>query len=428
MQYTRTVGKRSYDWRPGDAPPVIEGHSLAKHEVLKAYLLTYVEVLTANPRRNHLKLTLVDGFAGGGQYVDADGNSHCGSPLLMLNAMQEARVNAQARRKNPFNLDTQFFFVEKDRRVQEFLRQHLIARGHGPELGEGIIMLNGEFASHAPAIIAHIQGRGRAGRSIFLLDQYGYKDVPLQLLRSIFASLPKAEVILTFATDWLLDYMTNEDTYKQILRNMGLDSFLEDLPSIVEEKHKPNWRALAQVSLHENLRVGSGAAHFTPFFIVSEAAHRDYWLIHLSNHARARDEMAKLHWAMQTRFHHYAGHGLSMLGYRAVDDPRVTGQEAFAFDDAAEASTRSALLEDIPYALEGHPEGIEFGRFFERVCNETPASSTILKDVTRTLSSECAIEILGADGKPRRRGVQVKNNDLVRLARQTRLDLGWGRR
>lgn len=420
--------RRSYNWCPGEDPPVIEAHSLAKHEVLRQYLLTYVEVLTADPRRDHLRLTLVDGFAGGGQYVDSGGNLHCGSPLLMLSAMREAEACAQARRTKPFCLDTRFFFVEKDRRVREFLRQHLIDQGHGPQLDEAIILLDGEFGSHAADIIAHIQARGTAGRSIFLLDQYGYKDVPLPLMRSIFASLPHAEVVLTFATDCLLDYMTTEDTYKQILRNMGLNSFLEELPAIVEEKRKPNWRALAQVSLHESLRVGSGAAHFTPFFIVSEAAHRDYWLIHLSNHARARDEMAKLHWAMQTRFHHYAGHGLSMLGYRAADDPRVTGQQAFTFDDAAEASTRAALLEDIPRALEEHPAGIRFSDFFARVCNETPASSTIIVDVTSTLSSERAIEILGPDGKPRHRGVRVRKNDVVRLARQTVLDLHGGRR
>lgn len=418
------MARRSYEWCPGETPPLIEAHSLAKHEVLRAYLLTYVEVLTAEVRRDLLRLTLVDGFAGGGQYVDAQGGLHLGSPLLMLNAMREAEVSAQGRRTKPFRLDTRFFFVEKEPQVRAFLRQLLVDEGHGPQIDESIHLLGGEFASHAGDIIERIKGRGTAGRSIFLLDQYGYRDVPLPLIRSIFANLRNAEVVLTFATDWLLDYMSTEDTYRQILKNMGLASFLDDLPSIMENKSRPNWRALAQVSLHENLRAGSGAAHFTPFFIVSEAAHRDYWLIHLSNHARARDEMAKLHWAMQTRFHHYAGHGLSMLGYRAADDPRVTGQQTFAFDDLAEASTRAALRDDIPHALESHPDGIEFSTFFAQECNETPASSTIMADVTRDLSNERAIEVLTPEGKLRRPGAQVRNTDIVRLARQVRLDLG----
>lgn len=415
--------QRSYDWCPGGPLPLIGAHSLAKHEVLRQYLLAYVKVLTADVRREHLRLTLVDGFAGGGQYVDKLGALYQGSPLLMLDTMREAEIIAQERRKKDFCLDTRFFFVEKKPQVREVLRGLLVERGHRRDIGESIFLLDGEFASHAHGIIENIKRRGTAGRAIFVLDQYGYKDVPLPLIRAIFASLPRAEIILTFATDSLLDYMSTEARYKQGLRNIGLESLIEDLPAILENKKSPNWRALAQVSLHEGLRAGSGAAHFTPFFIVSEAAHRDYWLIHLSNHARARDEMTKLHWELQTRFQHYAGHGLAMLGYKAADDPRVTGQVPFGFDDRARASTRAALLDDIPFALEKHPAGIKFSDFFAGVCNETPASRAIIEDAARELSAERAIEILGADGKSRRRGSKVRGSDVVRLSRQTFLDL-----
>ena len=59
-----------HHWRIGEDPPLIRPHSLAKHRVLQAYLESYVATLTKNPRQDRLRLTLVDGFAGGGRYLD----------------------------------------------------------------------------------------------------------------------------------------------------------------------------------------------------------------------------------------------------------------------------------------------------------------------------------------------------------------------
>jgi three-Cys-motif partner protein len=74
-----------HTWRIGEELPQIRGHSLAKHRVLKAYLERYVSVLSANPRQEQLKLTLVDGFAGGGLYLDSrTKEERPGSPLIML--------------------------------------------------------------------------------------------------------------------------------------------------------------------------------------------------------------------------------------------------------------------------------------------------------------------------------------------------------
>lgn len=59
--------RRHYDWRNG--PAEIEQHSIAKHEVLRAYLARYFETLASQPQIDNFRLTLVDGFAGGGLYV-----------------------------------------------------------------------------------------------------------------------------------------------------------------------------------------------------------------------------------------------------------------------------------------------------------------------------------------------------------------------
>src|SRR5579862_5056131 len=96
-----------HQWRVGEQPPIIRAHSLAKHRVLGQYLSRYVDVLTSNPNIPEFRLTLVDGFAGGGLYRDWQTNEErLGSPLLMLNAMRDATATAKARRsKTDFRLD-----------------------------------------------------------------------------------------------------------------------------------------------------------------------------------------------------------------------------------------------------------------------------------------------------------------------------------
>ena len=55
---------KQYNWK--DGPDFIQQHSVAKHRILQAYLAAYFQTLVSSPNREILKLTLVDGFAGGG--------------------------------------------------------------------------------------------------------------------------------------------------------------------------------------------------------------------------------------------------------------------------------------------------------------------------------------------------------------------------
>jgi hypothetical protein len=57
-----------YIWISGEEPPILGQHSIAKHRILKEYLEKYIKILTVNLAQERLKLTLVDGFAGGGVY------------------------------------------------------------------------------------------------------------------------------------------------------------------------------------------------------------------------------------------------------------------------------------------------------------------------------------------------------------------------
>lgn len=67
--------KTEYDWpKPGDAPPEIGLHSLAKHRVYEEYLQHYIRVLSLSPKITVFPLVLIDGFSGGGVHTDPRDN------------------------------------------------------------------------------------------------------------------------------------------------------------------------------------------------------------------------------------------------------------------------------------------------------------------------------------------------------------------
>jgi len=119
------MGSSEYLWAPGETPPTIQDHSLAKHQVLARYLRVYIDVLTANVAMDSFRIALVDGFAGGGVYQTTRGDLHHGSPLQMVDAMVDAEITANERRKKQFHLDVNLFFVERSPRNLEVLRATL---------------------------------------------------------------------------------------------------------------------------------------------------------------------------------------------------------------------------------------------------------------------------------------------------------------
>lgn len=86
---------KQYNWK--DGPDFIQQHSVAKHRILQAYLAAYFQTLVSSPNREILKLTLVDGFAGGGVYVHQDTREVVkGSPFIFLEASRRSSGQIKA--------------------------------------------------------------------------------------------------------------------------------------------------------------------------------------------------------------------------------------------------------------------------------------------------------------------------------------------
>ena len=358
----------------------------------------------------------MDGFAGGGQYRDSITNElRPGSPLIALNSMAFAGEQAQSLRKNQFNLDVEYFFIEKNRDAFSYLQTTLRESDFKPMVGDKITLLQSNLQDQIDPIIAKIRARGGGERAIFLLDQFGFASVDFPMIRNIL-SLKNAEIILTFATDSLIDYLNEGPETQRRLSNVGLD-----LPSseIINSKQHSQWRWLIQSKLHHDIYEKSGAKHYTPFFIRSKDAHRDFWLVHLSGHATARDVMVGLHWEQNTSFAHYGKAGLNMLGYDPDEDPLITGQRPlsnFYFDETAESLCVNSLLNELPDRIAEHKNGIDFDSFFSAWTNTAPATSQIFKLAIRQLVAFGVLKVTDKTGTIKRACVQ-RGSDVISRTR-----------
>jgi three-Cys-motif partner protein len=410
-----------YGWIIGESPPLLEAHSAAKHAVLRSYLARYIEVLTSNPRRDALGLTLIDGFAGGGQYV-FQGQPAPGSPMILLQEVACARARLALARRKPFRLDAEFIFVERLAANKAFLEDILRRSEYRVLLGDSIHILNAEFEAALPSIIASIRVKSRAHRSIFFLDQYGYGQVSLDTIRTILSSLENPEIIVTFNVDWLINYLSEKEEFLKAIKPVELE--METVKQMLAMKEQREGRWLIQNLLFQHLRDKTGAPYYTCFFIKSPASHRSYWLVHISKHPKARDEMALRHWAMSNHFVHHGGAGLRMLGFYPEQDIHQIPMD-FLFDDNAEERSRDALMKEIPPLIfDGSvdntgPATLE--SLFSRVCNQTPTTTKQISKVLVALRDENEIEIVTSEGRPKPRSVQVNWTDVILPARQRSL-------
>jgi three-Cys-motif partner protein len=408
--------RRPYDWRNG--PDVIQPHSVAKHTILRSYLAEYFQTLVRSPSQDVLRLTLIDGFAGGGLYVHEDHKGFVeGSPLICLRAVKEAEALVNQDRRKPVVFDIDFLFVEANKHAYAHLVKTLRADSIAKVAGDHVRVFHAKFQDVADEIITAVLKKSpRSGRSVFVLDQYGYLDVPTDLIRRIFRQLPSAEVILTFGVDAFLNYANDGTLTQDILRRVGIPDILRGRTLESIKSSEKDWRLFIQAALYQDLVRACGAKHYTPFFIRNSAGHGDYWLLHLSQHEKARDVMTTVHWANNTHFIHYGGPGLemfNMLGYDPDRDERLSGQHrlGFEFDDAARSASVAALLEQLPRHVYATEEGLTFGVLFATTCNDTPATAELYKQAVEILIERRSIEVVGADGVKRRSAQQIKQSD-----------------
>jgi len=403
----------SFEWAPGEQPPILEPHSEAKLRVLRAYLHAYCDTLNLRFQRDEFRLDLVDGFCGGGTYREIDGSIVSGSPLIMLEEMQAADQRLNQNRRKALSVDYQCYFVDKERPHIEHLRDVLSERGYGSE-DDRILVREGRFEAECGAIIESILRRQpRAGRAIFLLDQTGYSQVDLDLIRGIFRQLPAAEVILTYAADALINFLAGRPEVLVRLEGLGLDR--AQALDLIEHKQRGQ-HALIQRTLKDLILSATGATYYTPFFIRPVVSRRALWFVHLSKHPTARDVMLQLHWELSNTFEHYGNGGLGMLGWDAMKD--LDALDLFNFTAEDEEAVRLDLMESLPRELDAavSKEPVPVGAVYRQVANQTAATRSQLDKVILQLFREREYDIRDKNNRRRtRRILRLQPTDHILL-------------
>jgi len=410
---------KHYDWKLGQLPPKIGAHSVAKHDVFASYIERYIDILSSNPRRRELNLTIVDGFCGGGAYQHGK-EIIAGSPLRVLRAVQASGARLKLSRQNGFTMKSRFFFVDKQKEHIEFLNHELRKSEFGDEIGQSISLATGSFEDEAANIIQAIKGRGPSHRALFFLDQYGWSSVPFATIRQIFGCLKNPEVLITFSVDSLIDYFSDQTARTAAGQAIELDPAMGDLIRALKTEH--GQRHVIQGVLYKHIISSTGADFYTPFFIRSADSRRSYWLLHLSKHGRARDEMARLHWDMSNVFVHPGNAGFNALGFDPNIDPN---QQTLGFDFGADARADSlaAAVDQLPRMIRDDAPDVAttvtIGDLFRANCNETPLTFDLVSEAVIKLRDEYReIDIFTEAGRLRPSARSLNWNDRVRGRQQ----------
>ena len=399
-------------WHPDDPPPELEEHSWAKLQVFRKYLHAYFNTLGINPARDEFRLDLIDGFAGGGSF--RYGNAiEVGTPLIMLEEARAARKRLNRNRAKPLRFNCKFHFVDVNPNHTAHLRRVLDDRGYHAG-NEEVVIHPGRFQDKADEIIAEVQRRQpRAGRAIFLLDQTGFSQVEMQLVGRIFKKLPGAEVILTFASDALINFLADRP---QLVNAVAPLEFTQSqIQDLIGLKDGAGGRALVQRAIRQRIRIATGATYDTPFFIRPQQSRRALWFLHLSRHPTARDVMIRCHWDSFNTFEHYGSGDFDMLGWDALNTGTLP---LFHFENLEGAQLREQLPKTTTSELYGlaaeSPVTVDTVRHV--FANRTAARFSDLSEVILTLSREREVDVLMPDGKPHSRSLtRLSPTDLIAI-------------
>lgn len=420
--------QEKYFWHVGSSPPPLDSHSLVKHQIVRNYLERYIQVLMSNVLIEKLTLSIIDGFAGGGEYTADNGTViHEGSPLIALNTVAEQQIVLNVGRKKLRFVDAKFYFVEKDKGNFAYLQHLLGARGQSNRIGRDIELLGGAFQQRVNTIIEDIKSRAGGERAIFLLDQYAYDQVSAPLLKTIFSRVKGAEVLLTFNVDSLISFLSDTAQSRKKLQEMGLDRYI-DWSSIDRLKSAGGqvWRSAIQRNLAKGLVEISGAKHYTIFYITPLGSTTwTYWLVHLSNSFKARDVMMELHWQHANHFSHYLEPDLFTLGYSTNSDESATGQNAFDlgqahhFDSIASERCLTGLEAKLVPTIYDLAKPTRFGDILEHFGSSTPATADMIRSSLDAAIRNGDIDATAAKGDAKRlRGSTLRLDDVLTAGQQ----------
>jgi three-Cys-motif partner protein len=260
---------RTVEWPIGE-------HTLGKHLVLKEYLKAWIPILGMTVER----MLFIDGFAGPGRYRGGEE----GSPVIAIKSLIEhasrSRIRAQVN----------FLFIEQDPRRAMALEQAIAPLRANMPSSSQVEVLSGGFSEHMGRLFARLdEAQHRLAPAFMMIDPFGVKDVPLDVLRRFFQN-DKSEAYISFMYESMNRFDEAPEFSEHLDALFGTDEWRGTF-----RIDDPDDRKQAVYALYERQLRAAGARHVV-YFELFDAGRHVYTLFFATKHALGCDRMKQAMW------------------------------------------------------------------------------------------------------------------------------------
>lgn len=398
------------DWEDGAE---LKPHTEKKHRILREYFRQYLVTRCKIPRREKLRLVIVDGFAGGGLYACGS----YGSPLIfvdtLIKTIEEINIDRASQGLKSIEIECLLILNDLDPSVIEQLKQNLApliakTKENGSKLRLGVEYLSEEFDKAYPQIKKRVQ-QTKCGNVLFNLDQCGHSKVNPSIIRDIMQIWANAEAFLNFPINTILTFISPEQEKNSVLLPPEiLKSIYEFIKDGNEAISKREWLGHVEQIVFGNLK--SSAPYVSPFSIHNPEGW-GYWLMHFANSHRARQVYNDILHENSNAQAHFGRSGLDMLSYNPAHDE---GQ-LYLFDVDSRKSAKNALYNDIPQVIEASGDALTMEDFYRVAYSATPAHSD---DIHEMIIENPDVEVITETGGERRVPNTIKTSDVLKFKKQ----------
>ncbi|NJM74725.1 MAG: three-Cys-motif partner protein TcmP [Acaryochloridaceae cyanobacterium RU_4_10] len=281
----------------GNNPPIVEAHTKARHQVTEEYLKDWIVTLCGNNRAFSKKVTIIDGFCGGGVYRDNETSSlYLGSPFKIISSIEEGlKIVKNTKSKPNYELDAEFIFIDSRKEHIECLQKTL--KEYAPETykqcPDNFKFICNEFENVVDPIIENLRKRNCS--SMFILDPTGYNDVSMRSIRNIIA-LKKSEIIFTFMTEYISRFINLRHgklkrVHEEILESEGYFDAIN-----LGELGKPEQQGYLRNETLRLFRRQANVPFVFSFALIPNQKIVQYFLVHLASNASAQRVIKSSAW------------------------------------------------------------------------------------------------------------------------------------
>jgi len=326
-------------------PTIWEGtaHTFAKHQILDTYLKAWTPIMSSQSVRlgvSGTELLFVDGFAGPGRYAGGQD----GSPILAIKSILS--------HSHDLKVPIRFLFIEINKERHAILRDAIKAyEEQAARSGRisSIRLKQGNCETVLNKMLDDLEKEKRkVGPALFFLDQSGYSDVSMELIRRIM-SQPLCEVFFYLNWDHMNRFLVDQTKWPSLSMTFGGDDWRPVLS--LEMTQRP---AFILQTYRTALKEKACIKYVWHFVMCDSNDKLLYWLFFCTNNLRGLEEMKRAMWRVDRTG-----------GFRFSDKNDPSQLSLF------ENYTDNMLIEDLFTSLRGRKMTVAHVKEF--VLTETPA-------------------------------------------------------